>query len=405
MDSPSESHPEPSLVDLDRAATTPLDPLVRAAMEAAEARFLGNPSSRHGLGLEARRAIAEARASIARALDAPLEGVIFTSGATEANNLAVLGHARAQRREGRHALIGAAEHPSVAEAGDALAREGFEVERIPLDTSGLVDLQAFAKLLRPDTVLVAQMLVNNLLGTIAPVARMARLVRAQSPAARLHVDAVQALGKIPVSLEDMGVHSCAISAHKIHGPRGAGALLLVNGTRIEPLAYGGGQESGLRPGTENVAGIIGLAEALRLTLDHRRNSAAHLGELREILTSAIDSIPGARVLAAGDRTQAVASILGAYLPGPPAEVWLHHLDQAGVLSSVGSACQSRSKSIPAAYLALGLSNAEAKGVLRLSTSRTTTTAEAQAGATRLRATAKMLESLGLMAKASTETHR
>ncbi len=405
MDSPTESHPELSPVDLDRAATTPLDPLVRAAMEAAEASFRGNPSSRHGLGLGARQAIAQARACVARALDAPLEGVIFTSGATEANNLAVLGHARAQRREGRHVLIGAGEHPSVAEAGDALAREGFEVERIPLDANGLVDLRAFAELLRPDTVLVAQMLVNNLLGTIAPSAKMARLMRAQSPAARLHVDAVQAVGKVPVSLEDLGAHSCAISAHKIHGPRGAGALLLVNGARIEPLVYGGGQENGLRPGTENVAGIIGLTEALRITLEAGKTSASHLGELRVILASAIESIPGARVLASGDHAQRVPSILAAYLPGPPAEVWLHHLDQAGVLSSVGSACQSRSKALPAAYLALGLSTAEAKGVLRLSTSRTTTTAEVQAGAERLRTAAQLLESLGLVARARTETRR
>lgn len=395
-----DKSPERRVIDLDRAATTPLDPDVRAAMEAVSAGAHGNPSARHEMGVAARRVIEEARAAVARAMGAHLDEVVFTSGGTEANNLGVLGHARAQRRHGLHVLVGAAEHSSVAGPVDALQREGFDVERIPLQRDGVVDLARFERLLRPDTVLVAQMVVSNLLGSIAPIARMARLTRARAPQARFHVDAVQGLGKVALSLPELGVDSCSLSAHKIHGPKGTGALVLRSDKRIEPLTYGGGQESGLRPGTENVAGIVGFAHAIQKAVDTRSANEGHLSKARAILADAIAEIPGARLIEPERSSLRVPSILAVLLPGPPAEVWLHHLEQAGVLTSVGSACQSRAKSAPAGLVAIGLDAAEARRVLRLSTSCTTTLDDAREAGRRLVATAKTLNELGLIPRSN-----
>jgi cysteine desulfurase len=350
---------------LDNAATTPLAPAVRAAMlPFLEAQY-GNPSSRHRLGVAAGRALEEARARVARACGAEAEGVLFTSGGTEANNLAVLGLARARRRAGKHVLIGATEHPCVRDPALALGEEGFEVETLALDGAAQLDLADLERKLRPDTVLVACMAVNNEFGTIYPLARLARLVRARAPEACVHADAVQALGKVELSLAGLGVHSLAISAHKVHGPKGAGALVLASGVRPRPLVFGGGQERGLRSGTENVAGIVGLGVAATLAEEGRAARWQALCALQAELARGLEAIPGARLLfrARDDVSPAIAALC---LPGPPAEVWMHHLEERGILTSVGSACHAKRSEISPALRALGLSESEARQVLRLS---------------------------------------
>ena len=358
------------VVYLDHAATTPLAPEVREAMLPWLGASFGNPSSRHPMGLHAAAAVEEARATVAQATGGSTANVLFTSGGTEANNLAVLGLARARRRRGRHVLVGPTEHPSVRDAALALVDEGFEVERLRLGSGGELDLEDLVARLRDDTVLVLQMLVNNEFGSIYPVARVARVVRANAPNAVLHVDAVQVLGKLELSIGELGAHSLAISAHKLHGPKGAGALVLTEGVQPRPLVFGGGQERGLRSGTENVSGIVGLGRAVELASADVRGVHERLEALRELLRRELAAVPGARLLDPGEsRSPAICAVL---LPGPPAEVWMHHLETLGVMTSVGSACQARKRDVSPALVALGLDEDQARHVLRISFSRPTT---------------------------------
>ncbi|MCZ6598711.1 MAG: cysteine desulfurase family protein, partial [Planctomycetota bacterium] len=375
---------------LDNAATTPIAPEVREAMAPWLDEDFGNPSSRHPLGVRAAEAVDRAREAVARVVGARPAGVIFTAGGTEANNLAVLGFARGRRRRGRHVVFGPTEHPSVRASALALRDEGFEVEEARVDDAGALDLEDLGRRLRPDTVLVAQMLVNNEFGTIYPIHALARLVRRRSPEAVVHVDAVQAAGKLDISLPDLGVDSLSISAHKIHGPKGVGALVVREGlTPPRPLIFGGGQEGGVRSGTENVTGIVGLGRALELAQERREASAVALGEAHAALREEVATVPGARLLEPGGE---IAPAIGAVLlPGPPAEVYLHHLESRGVMTSVGSACNTNTKAKSPALLALGLADDEVRRILRFSFSRYTTVGEVRRAGAILREVAKELE--------------
>src|SRR5262245_48378381 len=281
----------------------------------------GNPSSRHRPGQRAAEAIERARADVARALGARGADVIFTSGGTEANNLAVQGSARARAKHGKHVLVGPTEHDCVRDAALALAEEGFEVESLRLAENGALDLEHLASALRPTTVLVAQMLVQNELGSIYPLREVAKLARARAPHAAVHVDAVQGLGKVEISIRTLGVDSIAVSAHKVHGPKGSGALVTAGAIPLKPLFHGGGQQQGRRPGTENVAGIVGLGVAARLAEEKRETSCASMRRCRELLAGRIAAIPGARVLEPGAPVQGASpSILSVVIPGAPSEV-------------------------------------------------------------------------------------
>jgi cysteine desulfurase len=365
-------------VYLDHAATTPLAPEVRAALEPFLETSFGNPSSRHTLGVEAARALEGARRRVARFAGAREEDVVFTSGGTEANNLAVLGLARAQAKRGRHVLLGPTEHPCVRDAAHALEDEGFELESLRLDHLGGLDLAHARTRLRADTVLVAQMLVNNEFGTLYPLSELARLVRAHAPAAWLHSDAVQAAGKVELSLTELGVHSLALSAHKLHGPKGAGALVLAPGVRPRPLTFGGGQERGLRAGTENVAGLVGLGAACELSERALGRARAHVAALRAEFAAGLARLPGAELIEPGGAGAIVPAIAALLLPGPPAEAWQHQLEARGVFTSVGSACQAKKGGLSPALLALGLDEERAKRVLRVSFARATSTDEVRA---------------------------
>lgn len=376
---------------LDNAATTPIAPEVRAAMDPWLTEAFGNPSSRHPLGVRAAEALDRARRQVARAVDGPPAGVTFTSGGTEANNLAVLGFARARARHGRHVVIGPTEHSSVRDSAAALAEEGFEVECAATSPRGVLDLEDLARRLRPDTVLVAQMLVSNELGTRHPVRAAVRAVRSASPHAAVHVDAVQGLGKVELSLEDLGADTLSISAHKIHGPKGTGALVRREGVAPpRPLVFGGGQEDGLRSGTENVAGIVGLGAAAERADAHLPESRGAMAAARRALLAELVSVPGARTVVPDDAESSPA-ICALLLPGPPAEVWMHHLEAQGVLTSVGSACQAHKKTLSPALLALGLDEDQARRVLRVSFCGSTTVDEAREAGRRLREVARSLE--------------
>ncbi len=363
----------PTIAYLDNAATTRCDP--RAAAEVS--RFLleeyGNPSSVHPLGVAAARALREARETLARCLEAEPGGVVFTSGGTEADDLAVLGFARALRRHGRHLVVGSTEHPAVLEAAKALGEEGFETSVVPADRAGRVDPGAVASACRPDTVVVAVMMANNELGTLAPVPEIARAVRTRAPHAAFHVDAVQAFGKAPVSLRATGADSIALSSHKIHGPKGVGALVLAPGRRPAPLLHGGGQEGNLRSGTENLPGIAGFARAAALAAESLAAEVPRWRRLRERLERGLAAALPDRVVN-GDPERSVPTILSVTFPGVPGEALLHHLEARGVLVSTGAACHSR-RGGSHVLLACGMAEEAVRSTIRFSFGRFTSEAD------------------------------
>jgi len=375
------------VIYLDNAATTPLSPEVREAIEPFLGGSFGNPSSRHPLGIEAARAVERARERIALVLGAPdPDGVVFTSGGTEANNLGVLGAARARRRHGKHVLVGAAEHPSVRMPVQTLGQEGYTCETLRLAPGGALDLQDAARALRPDTCLVTHMAVNNEFGSRYPIEELSALVRGHSPHAHVHVDLIQALGKVPVSFAELGADSISISAHKLHGLKGTGALVMHPDTRLAPLVFGGGQERDVRPGTENVIGIVALGAAVEQAVRKLETSHAHMHALQRLLAGEIANLEGYELLEArgGGRDGFSPAIAALLLPGPPAEVWMHHLEEKGVYTSVGSACNARSKEASPGLFALGLDERSARQVLRLSFAGTTSEDEVRDAVAALR---------------------
>jgi len=377
------------LTYLDHAATTPLARSVREAMAPYLDQSFGNPSSRHPAGVDAARAVGRARSRVARALAVEPRHVVFTSGGTEALNLAVIGAARAARSKGRRIVIGPTEHACVRGAAEALEREGFELVRMKLDARGDLDLADAASQLTADTVLVAQMYANNEFGTVYPIARLAALVRKLAPRARIVVDAVQACGKLDCAPHELGVDAVAISAHKLHGPKGVGALALASEFPIEPLLHGGGQEHGLRSGTENVAGCVGFGEALELAERERESAMARWTQLRATLTERLGAAFGARVLEPGARR--LPSILALVWPGAPAEVRMHHLERHGVFVSAGSACQANKRELSPALRALGMSDDDIRSTLRISFGRTTTPQDVERAAQALEQVQRELE--------------
>ena len=370
MDINAEHSMQPTQVYLDNGATTRVDERVaQAAMEAMLVAW-GNPSSAHALGAEAaRRVAARARTQVAAALGGAAAEVTFTSGGTEANALAVLGAtARA-----KHVVVSAFEHPSVADAAKALAERGVEVTAVAPAPSGVVAPEAFAAAVRPDTALVACMWVQNEIGTVQPVDAIARAVKARAPRCHVHVDGVQALGKLAVDVADAPYDSLAISAHKIHGPKGVGALWLKRGARVRPLVFGGGQERGLRPGTEGVPGIVALGLACELAAGARvGGGGAHGRAARGAVAGHRRGASRRRGATASRRTTA-PHILSVGFAGVPAEPLLHALEAEGVYVSAGSACHAKDKKPSATLRAIGVPDDIA--VIRLSLSRFTTADE------------------------------
>jgi cysteine desulfurase len=380
-------------VYLDHAATTPLDPRVRAAMAPFFEEQFANPSSRHAPGVRAAQALAESRRRVARALAVEPRRVVFTSGGTEALNLALLGVARAARTAERDAVVlGPTEHACVRGAAAALEREGFALRRLRLDARGGLDLEHARGQLDTRVAVVAQMLVNNELGTLYAVRELARLVRQHAPHARLLVDAVQAAGKLDCAPLELGADAVALSAHKLHGPKGAGVLALAGEFPLEPLVHGGGQERGLRSGTENVPACVGLGVALELAELERDATLARWRELHAFFVQRLALLPGARVLEAG--RERVPSIVSLVWPGAPAAVRLHQLERCGVFASAGSACQAAKNELSPTLKALGLSDDDARSTLRFSFGRTTTREELEQALAALEQVGRELAPLG-----------
>jgi cysteine desulfurase len=373
------------LIYLDNAASTrPADEVVAAMAEAARAHY-ANPASAHTAGAAASRALEAARGEVAAALDVEPEELVFTSGGTEADALGLLGAARAAR--GRHIVVSALEHPAVMRAAEALVAAGATLDVVSPGPDGVVRAEAVAAAIRPDTAVVAVMLVQNEIGTVQPIAEIARLLgpdRRRRP--HLHVDAVQGFGLLRLRPRALGADSLALSAHKLHGPRGAGALWVRPGARLEPLWIGGGQERGRRGGTENLPAIVGFGRAVALTrLSLEAGGAAAVATLRDRLEAgALTAVAGARPTVTGAaRAPHIASLA---FPGLPAEPLLHALEARGVLASAGSACASRTAGPSPTLKAIGVD--DHTGVLRFSLSRDTTQADVDGAITALAGAAR-----------------
>lgn len=327
---------------LDHAATTPVRPEVRAAMDPYVSEAFGNPSSAHGYGRRARAALEEARARIADALGSSPREIVFVRGGTESDNLAVRGRAGAVRQEGREPrlAVSAVEHHAVLEAAAAEARDGASVVRIGIDAAGAPDEEALAAALDAELDLLSLMWVNNEVGTVLPVEDVA--ARARERGIPVHTDAVQAVGKLSVRVDEVPVDLLTVTGHKIYGPKGTAILFVREGTDLAPGLFGGGQERGLRPGTPDVAGAVGLAEAVVLAVEEREEEARRLAGLRDALEEAlVAGIPGLRVHGADGRRAPHVSNVG--VPGVDGEALLAALDMEGVAVSGGSACESGSR--------------------------------------------------------------
>jgi cysteine desulfurase len=360
-------------VYFDHAATTPVEPRVLDAMLPFFTQRYGNPSELHRLGREARVAVEKSRAQVAASLGADEREIVFTSCGTEADNLALFGYL--QRFEPGHLIISAIEHPAVMEPARALNRLGWAVDFIPVDGQGLIDLGAYEQAFRDDTRLASVMFANNVVGTLQPVAALARI--AHEHGAVFHTDAVQAVGSVPVDVRELGVDMLTLSGHKLYGPKGIGALYAKRGTRITPLLHGGGHERRLRSGTENVPGIVGLGAALELATAEMPAARQRVEALRDRLAAAIlECVPDVRYL--GHPTQRLPGNVAFTVRYIEGESMLLQLDTKGFMVSSGSACASGSLEPSHVILALGLGAEEAHGSIRVSLGRENTQEEIDA---------------------------
>jgi len=360
-------------VYFDHAATTPVDPRVLEAMLPYFGERYGNPSELHLQGRVARRAVEEGRAEVAALLGADDGEIVFTSGGTEADGLALLGALAGFDPPGR-VIVSAVEHDAVGEAARALGRLGWAVDVVPVDGDGVVDVDAFAAALRPDTRLASVMLANNVVGTLQPVAELARLARERG--VLFHTDAVQAVGAVPVDVAELGVHLLSLSGHKFYGPKGIGALYVRRGTRLQARIHGGGHERGLRSGTENVPGIVGLGVAARIARSEAAARRPGLEALRDrLVDGALSALPGVRLL--GHPRLRLPGNACLAVRGVESEALVVRLDDAGVMAAGGPACASGASRPSPVFLAMGVGDDEARGGLRLSLGRESTSADVE----------------------------
>ncbi|HTW22150.1 MAG TPA: IscS subfamily cysteine desulfurase [Candidatus Baltobacteraceae bacterium] len=361
---------------LDYNATTPVAPAVLEAMLPFLQGNYGNAGSVHSAGQRARAAVDAARESVAALIGAKSSEIVFTSGGTEADNLAIFGTVAASPKPRKHIITTAIEHHAILHSCEELARQGVEITVVPVrrgpDAQGVVDSEEIRRAIRPETVLITVMHANNELGTIQPIEEIARI--AAETGVRFHCDAVQSAGKVPLDVKRLGVDLMSISAHKFCGPKGIGALYVRTGMNIAPRAFGGHAERDRRPGTENVPGIIAIGKAAELARQLLAEDAARIAPLRDRLEAALlERIPAARVN--GDRTRRVPNTTNISFPGAAGEALLIALDLQGVECSTGAACSSGSTEPSHVLTAAGLSRDDARASLRFSLGRPTTAAE------------------------------
>jgi len=364
---------------LDYAATTPIDPRVWRALQPYFIRQFGNTMSLHSFGQAAKQVLEDCRQKMADFIGATAEEIIFTSSATESNNLALKGIAWANRHQGRHIIISSIEHPCVLESAHWLARQGFKITKLPVDQWGLVKINELKKALKKETILVSIIHASNEIGTIQPIAEIGRIIRdfnRRHPQSRVyfHTDAAQSFGKIPLNVDQMNLDLLTASSHKIYGPKGAALLYVRKGTNLEPILHGGGQEFGLRSSTINLPAIVGFTLAAQIYQKEREKENKRLIKLRDKLIKGIlNAVPEAHLN--GHSTKRLANNVNFWFKGVEGESLVMQLDLKGVAVSTGSACSSAKLEPSHILLAIGLKPEQAHGSLRISLGRWTTDKE------------------------------
>ncbi|MEH7255273.1 cysteine desulfurase family protein [Neobacillus niacini] len=362
------------MIYFDNSATTKpykevIDSFVKVSSE-----FFGNPSSLHNLGMQAEKLLTQARILVANLLTVKPSEIYFTSGGTESNNLAIKGTAILHKNKGKHMILSSVEHPSVREAMEQLKKLGFNLTYLPADQNGRVNVEDVKASIQKDTILVSVMYVNNEVGTIQPIKEIGKLLK-QHPGILFHVDAVQAIGKIPLNLVENHVDLCSLSAHKFHGLKGTGALFIREGVRLDPLFSGGNQEWQVRSGTENVAGAVAMAKALRMTMINSELGIERMNSVKALLRTELARIEGLVINTPMENS--APHILNFSIKGIKAEVLIHALEQKGFFISTTSACSSKKQLPSQTLLAMGVSDDLADRAFRISLSYDNTAEEAR----------------------------
>lgn len=361
-------------VYLDNSATTRCSKAASDLMQKLLTEEYGNPSSLHLMGERAETYIKTARKKIAKTLKAEEKEIIFTSGGTESNNLAILGSVSANKRSGNRIITTAIEHASVQQPMEYLKEQGYDVIYLPVDDKGVIRLEDLEAALNEETILVSMMQVNNEIGAVEPVEEAARLVHAKAPRALFHVDAIQSYGKLAICPKKSGIDMLSVSGHKIHGPKGSGFLYVKDKTKIHPILLGGGQQRGMRSGTENVPAIAGLGEAAAEAWEHLQENREQMFARREQLIGGLLEIDGVRINGSTDRACA-PHIVSVSVEDVRSEVLLHSLEDKGVYVSAGSACSSNRPSVSRTLKAIGLRQDLLDSTVRFSFSDSTTEEE------------------------------
>lgn len=366
-------------VYLDNSATTRVFPEVAELMTQIMCDDYGNPSSMHRKGVQAEQYIRTAKETLAGILKVNEKELYFTSGGTESDNLALIGCAMAARRRGRHLITTRIEHPAILRTMEYLQNQGFEVTYLPVDRSGRVRIEDVKKSIRQDTILVSVMHTNNEIGSLQPVAEIGSLIKRINPAILFHVDAVQGFGKAHIYPKRTWIDLLSASSHKIHGPKGVGLLYVGEKVKIQPIAFGGGQQSGLRSGTENVPGIAGMAKAAELLYRDLDGEVAELHRLKKHFIDGVQKIDGVRVngLVPEDPDGALTAphIVSVSFPGVRSEVLLHAMEEEGIYVSAGSACSAHKPQPSATLKAIGVERQLLESTIRFSFSVFTTEEE------------------------------
>lgn len=360
---------------LDNSATTMVRPEVAKLMYEIMTKDYGNPSSMHIKGVQAERYLREAKEIFAGILKVSEKEIFFTSGGTESDNMAIIGAALAGRRRGRHIITTVIEHPAVLESCAFLEKNGFEVTYLPVNAAGQVEPDTLKASLRDDTILVSVMYVNNEIGAIEPVSELGRIIKEYNKDILFHVDAVQAFGKFRIHPYKENIDMLTMSSHKIHGPKGVGAIFIKDKTKIQPIALGGGQQKGMRSGTENVPGIAGMAMAAKELYDKFDEDVNRLYELKEYFVREITGIEGATINGLTGRDSAPHVVSVSFDGITKSEVLLHALEDKGIYISSGSACSSNKPSLSSTLKAIGVKNDLLYATLRFSFSVFTTKEE------------------------------
>ncbi|WP_449537261.1 cysteine desulfurase family protein [Ferdinandcohnia sp. Marseille-Q9671] len=353
------------MIYLDNSATTkPFDDVIESYIKVAK-NYFGNPSSLHGIGGQAEKLLSQSRAQIASLLHVKPQEIIFTSGGSEGNNLAIKGVALQHRNRGKHIITTAIEHPSVSETCNQLTDLGFEITYLPVDKGGVVSIESVEKAIREDTILVSMIHVNNEVGTIQPIEEIGELLT-KHPKIFFHVDHVQGIGKVPLDFKRAHIDLCTISGHKFNGVKGTGLLYVRQGVKLKSLIAGGEQELQVRAGTENVAGFVALAKALRLTLTDVGEKTEYLSMLKENIRKQLLEIEGITILT--PEKASAPHIINFSINGLKPEVFVHLLEEKNIYVSTTSACSSKKNTPSKTLIAMGVPEIQANSSIRISLS-------------------------------------